>query len=84
MWLQLAPVDDRIVVSEIGEHWSPNRPDEITHPTMYASGIPNSTAIGNAIGISSDQVPQDEPVAKEISAPARKISPGTRPGVRYC
>lgn len=40
MWLQLAPVDDRIVVSEIGEHWSPNRPDEITSDDVcFRNGI---------------------------------------------
>ena len=82
MWLQLPPVEDNTVVSEIGEHWSPNRPDEITQPTMYAGGIPKRTAIGNAIGISNDQVPHEDPVENEINAPNRKIKPGTNPGVR--
>jgi hypothetical protein len=32
MWLQAAPVDERIVVSEIGEQWSPK-----TEPARVAA-----------------------------------------------
>ena len=55
MWLQLVPIDERIVVSEIGEQWSPKiapvntplvativndmSPELIAHASGIAKGI---------------------------------------------
>ena len=74
IWLLLAPVDERIVVSEIGEQWSPN-----TAPANTAASAGNSnsmsvtTAICAAIGNRSPNVPQEVPVANAVKPATKKI-----------
>ena len=64
-WLHCAPADDIIVVSEIGEQWSPQ-----TAPARQAD-IPiirsslSAGKIAATIGISIPKVPQDVPVEKD-------------------
>ena len=81
MWLQLVPIEDKIVVSEIGEQWSPkiapvNTP--LVH-TIVNDMSPELTAQANGIakGINILMVPYAVPVAKEIKAPKIKINVGT-------
>ena len=71
MWWQLAPVEDKIVVSEIGEQWSPNTApantaDNIGNIMVESLPIAMSAAIGNII----PKVPQLVPVEKAVM-PAR-------------
>ena len=79
MWLQLVPIEDKIVVSEIGEQWSPkiapvNTP--LVHTiTKPISGL-TAQARGMVNGIKILIVPYEVPVAKEIKAPKTKINVG--------
>lgn len=66
-----------MVVSEIGEQWSPNRPPERTAPTAMANGMENAWAIGMARGIIIAKVPHELPVEKDTNAPNRKMAAGT-------
>ena len=71
IWLHMAPVDDMMVVSEIGEQWSPN-----TAPARQADMlIISSSGVWLALlktpttrGRSIPKVPQEVPVAKDIPA----------------
>ena len=70
MWLQRAPVDDRMVVSEMGEQWSPHTAPAITADKQ---GSNNSgaelVAIAAAIGNIMPNVPQLVPVENAIAEP---------------
>jgi len=83
MWLVPALVDDMIVVSEIGEIWSPAIAPEIIEPIngkrigilVAATAVVafnRESSIGMAIGIMMAIVPQAEPVASEIMSEAAK------------
>ena len=73
MWLQRAPVEDRIVVSEIGEQWSPNTAPARTALSIgRISAISDAAAISPAIGSMIPNVPQLVPVAKDIAQDVRK------------
>ena len=80
MWLQCAPVEERMVVSEIGEQWSPN-----TAPAMTADmqGIISEgstlTAMAAAIGNMMPNVPQLVPVAKAITPASMNKITGRKP-----
>ena len=82
IWLQRAPVDDRMVVSEIGEQWSPN-----TEPARTALSIGNiramsvAAAISPAIGNMIPKVPQDVPVEKAIKPDSRNRITGSQCGL---
>ena len=81
MWLQLVPMDERIVVSEIGEQWSPkiapvNTPLVQTIVKLM-SPVLTAHAKGIAKGIKILMVPYAVPVANEIKAPKIKINEGT-------
>ena len=77
MWLQPAAMDDRTVVSEIGAQWSPKREPLRTAAMVmhcesskpYAMWIPRGSNIA--------MVPQEVPVAKEMTDPMRKSIAGT-------
>ena len=65
MWLHMAPVEDMIVVSEIGEQWSPQTAParQAETDTISSSGSsPTATTIGRRM----PKVPQDVPVEKDI------------------
>ena len=78
-WLHWAPADAIMVVSEIGEQWSPQ-----TAPAMQAemaTVINAGWVVWNAsttIGIRIPKVPQEVPVAKARKHPTRKIIAGSR------
>jgi len=67
IWLDPAPVDERIVVSEIGEQWSPK-----TAPAKTAANagsrmlISEAAAISPAIGSRIPNDPHDVPVEKAM------------------
>jgi len=77
-------MDDRMVVSEIGEQWSPKTAppriaDTVADRVMgSASEAWNTSGIANGVKIAI--VPQEVPVANETVAATRKITMGSRPG----
>ena len=79
MWSDCAPADAIMVVSEIGEQWSPQTAPaiqaEIAMIVMFESNPPNAAI---TIGIRIPNVPHDVPVAKEIPTAIRKITAGRR------
>ena len=81
--MQPAPVDDRIVVSEIGEQWSPNTlPDRVAARDTTISSGATASATGTTMGIRIPKVPQAVPVEKLRNAAMAKIKAGRRaPGM---
>ena len=78
MWLHCAPADDIIVVSEIGEQWSPQTaPARQADIDIMPSSLPTGK-IAKTIGIKIPNVPQDVPVANAIPQATRKIIAGNR------
>ena len=78
MWSHCAPAEDIIVVSEIGEQWSPQteparQADIHTIPSWLPTG-----KIARTIGIRIPNVPQEVPVAKDIPQAARNIIAGKK------
>ena len=78
-WLHCAPAEAIIVVSEIGEQWSPQ-----TAPAMQAEmeiiiscGL-ESANTATTIGISMPKVPQEVPVENARKQPTRKIIAGRK------
>ena len=69
-----------MVVSEIGEQWSPNTPPDKHAPIINSIGIPNCAATGSAIGIVMAHTPQELPVENPTNAPTMKITIGMIPG----
>lgn len=66
MWSQPEPAEDKIVVSEIGEQWSPKTEPEKIAPKIkgkYSSSF-IFIIIGTKIGKSIPKVPQAVPVEK--------------------
>ena len=73
MWSEPAPSEDKIVVSDNGEQWSPNVAPPITAPTVAYTVAPNSPPVienanGITIGTRIAHVPHDEPVRNEMIA----------------
>ena len=68
MWLHAAPVEDKIVVSEIGEIWSPNTAPAKIEPStgIIKCAVAAGVQIAAPIGMSSAIVPHEVPVAKEM------------------
>src|SRR5699024_5741279 len=64
-----APADDKIVVSEIGEQWSPKIPPLSTAAIVIAMDISKECASGIAIGIIIANVPYDVPVVNAMMDP---------------
>jgi len=58
MWSHPLAIDDMIVVSDIGDMWSPKIPPDMTEPTIRGRYILNSAPINRAIGIIMEKVPQ--------------------------
>ena len=79
MWSQPAPADDRIVVSDIGEQWSPNTEPENIAASIIVKKCMWSVCIriGTIIGIKIPKVPQAVPVEKDKKAPTAKIIAGS-------
>ena len=80
MWSQPAPADDKIVVSEIGEQWSPN-----TDPEKIAARIIDKKCmwsvcirIGTIIGIKIPKVPHEVPVEKLKNEASINTSAGSK------
>ena len=66
------------MVSERGEQWSPKMPPDTTAP-MVSRMLPFiATAMGTAMGIMMENVPQLVPVQKAINAPIRKMMAGQK------
>src|SRR5690554_1467706 len=65
MWLHMAPVEDMMVVSEIGEQWSPHTaPARQAETDIISSSVYSPTA--TTIGRRMPKVPQDVPVENDI------------------
>ena len=83
-------VEDNIVVSEIGEQWSPNtEPDRIAEnvdrkigscTTVLASIFISCTVMGTTTGTRIDMVAQEDTVEKLIAAAVIKVISGNRDG----
>src|SRR5690606_24066283 len=77
MWLHMAPVEDMMVVSEIGEQWSPQ-----TAPARQAEiemiNSSGSKPIATTIGSRMPKVPQEVPVEKDIPTATAKTIAGRR------
>lgn len=78
IWLHWAPAEDIIVVSEIGEQWSPQtaparQADMLITPRVLPMG-----KILRTIGIRIPKVPQEVPVAKAMKHAIIKIIAGSR------
>ena len=71
-------MEERMVVSERGEQWSPKIPPDTTAPMVRRILPPIATAMGMAIGIIMEKVPQLVPVQKAIKAPIRKTIAGQK------
>ena len=69
-----------IVVSEIGEQWSPKTPPPRTAARYKGSAPPTLLTNGTAIGIIIANVPHEVPVEKEIAAETKKSSAGMNIG----
>ncbi len=83
-------MEDNIVVSEIGEQWSPNTDPDKTEANV-AKNMGDSTvasgdifkrciAIGTTTGTNIDMVAQDEPVEKLMAAAVTKVMKGSMAG----
>ena len=80
MWLQPAPVDERMVVSEIGEQWSPKtEPASVAASATVASfRSPAGSMTTMTMGIRMPKVPHAVPVEKESSAATTKMMAGRK------
>ncbi len=83
-------MEDNIVVSEIGEQWSPKTDPDKTEANV-AKNMGDSTvasgdifkrciAIGTTTGTNIDMVAQDEPVEKLMAAAVTKVMKGSMAG----
>ena len=86
MWSEPAAKDDRIVVSDIGEQWSPNVPPPRMEPTVISTNVSISPPVmenakGIAIGVMIANVPHEEPVKKEINAHVKNVTVTSKAGV---
>ena len=78
MWFDWLPADDIIVVSEIGEQWSPQTaPARQAETPIIKSGLVGSN-IAVTIGIRIPNVPHDVPVEKARTQATKKIIAGKK------
>ena len=78
MWLHAAPAEDMIVVSEIGEQWSPHTAPA-RHAEILMTSISPASACGNTvqtIGIRIEKVPQLVPVENARKTETRNTIAG--------
>ena len=68
MWSVAAAIEEMIVVSLIGEQWSPKMPPDSEAATKGDSGSPRVSAAGTAIGSMIAKVPQLVPVENAMPA----------------
>ena len=89
MWSVADAIDDMIVVSLMGEQWSPKMPPDNAAAKNGAIGRPSPAAAGTAMGSMIANVPQLVPVAKAMapdvtntsgarSRASSRVSPGRR------
>ena len=71
-----------MVVSEIGEQWSPNTPPPRTAAMIKPGWRPMILIVGTAMGIMMAKVPQEVPVEKAMKQETRKMTVGMIPGLR--
>ena len=86
MWSEPAASDDRIVVSDIGEQWSPNVPPPSTAPIVQNTNVVSSPPVivnakGITIGTMIANVPHEDPVKKEIRAHVMNVIVTSKAGV---
>ena len=76
--MHCAPADDRIVVSEIGDTWSPYTAPPSVAPmaTRNSGSCAGNTPI--TMGRISAMVPHDVPMAKPMNAATTKMTTGSR------
>lgn len=67
-----------IVVSEMGETWSPKIPPETTAPIIKAMFMSKVPANPKEMGIIIEKVPQEVPVEKAVSPATKKTSRGKK------
>ena len=71
-----------MVVSEMGDAWSPKMEPPNIAPATRGMLMPISNAMGSARTAMMAMVPMEVPVAKEISSAIRKVRAGSRAGFR--
>ena len=84
MMLQPDVAQDMMVVSEIGEAWSPKIDPPNMAPAVRGMLTPILIAIGRAITAMIAIVPMDVPVAKDKIMAMMNVRSGRRDGVRNC
>ena len=76
MWSEADAIEEIMVVSEMGEQWSPNTPPESSAPITGGRDISSVWAMGMAMGNIIPHVPQDVPVENAIKLVVIKITAG--------
>ena len=80
MWSQSADIEEMMVVSEMGEAWSPNIPPLITEAMISGICISIVAPIARAIGIIIENVPQLVPVENAVILDTQNIRSGINIG----
>ena len=75
--MHCAPAEARIVVSEIGDTWSPPTAPAKTAATVIVARFIFVPVIARTIGIKIPNVPQEVPVAKARPSATRKNIAGS-------
>ena len=78
MWSHPVAMDEMMVVSEMGETWSPKIPPEITAPIINGMFKSNVPANPKAMGIMIENVPHEVPVEKAVTPATKKINKGNK------
>ena len=73
-----------MVVSEMGEPWSPKMEPPNMAPATRGTLTPMLMAMGRAMVAMMAMVPMEVPVAKDSSMEIIKVSSGSRAGVSSC
>ena len=66
MWSQVQPIEDKTVVSDMGEQWSPKTPPQVTAAIAGYTDASSDNAMGIAMGMKMPKVPQEVPVEKAV------------------
>ena len=78
-WSDSAPAEDMMVVSEMGEQWSPQTaPARQAEMPMMNSGLVGSWKTVVTMGMRIPKVPQDVPVANAMKTATTKMMAGSR------
>lgn len=81
MWSVAEAMEEIMVVSEMGEQWSPNTPPPKTAAIIRPGWRPMMRIMGTAMGIMMAKVPQEVPVEKAIKQEMRNTTAGMMPGL---